>query len=88
VISTSRFTAELSQAGVRLQPADESLLTAHYAAPGGNGDIEYRRFLEDLNRARGTDGKSIQSRRPAVALTQNQSELLARGKAFMEHAPK
>ena len=83
VIGVSAFTAELARAGVQLLRADEELLTAHYAAPGGRGDIEYRRFLEDLERAKGTAG-----RRHTIALTSGQTELLARGKAWLARVPK
>ena len=66
------FTAALTRAGVHLKPAEESLLTAHYAAPGGHGDIEYRRLLEDLKRAENTDKDPyrITNNKFAVSLTQ------------------
>jgi hypothetical protein len=82
VISVQSFTAALTRAGVHLKPAEESLLTAHYAAPGGYGDIEYRSFLEDLRRADKGGG------RPAVALTQGQRDLIDNAKTVLERAPK
>jgi hypothetical protein len=75
--SAGRFTSQLAKIGAQLSPSQEKLLTAHYAAPGSNGSIEYRRFLEDLGRLGG------RNRRPTVALTQGQEDLLRRGKAFL-----
>ena len=79
-ISSGAFTSQLTRIGARLNSSQENLLTAHYCAPGSNGRIDYRRFCQDLSNQKGGN------RRPTVALTQGQEDLLRRAKDFLKEA--
>ena len=79
-ISSGAFTSQLSRIGTHLNSSEENLLLAHYSAPGSNGRIDYRRFCQDLGNIKGGN------RRPTVALTQGQEDLLRRAKDFLKDA--
>jgi hypothetical protein len=79
-ISASSFTGQLARIGAKLNSSEENILLAKYTQPRSNGRIDYRAFCQELGNKGGSN------RRPAVALTQGQEDMLRRAKEFLKDA--